>query len=269
MFTLLVAASVALTDSAALFSWDSLIAFFTLAMLEIVLGIDNIVVIAIVTGRLPKEQQPKARFIGLGLAMIMRILLLLFIGMIMKLTGPVFTVLGNGISGKDMILIGGGLFLIWKATHEIHGKIEGGGQHVSGKSATTFKSALITILALDLVFSLDSVITAVGMAKHVPIMIAAIVVSVIVMMIFSGPISSFIEKHPSVKMLALSFLLLIGVILTAEGFDVHIDKKYVYFAMGFSLMVEMINIKISSMSRKPSEGGHMVRPLPVPDEKAA
>ncbi|MBI1289926.1 TerC family protein [bacterium] len=245
MLTILAAAAAVATD-APLLSVDSLLAFLTLAMLEIVLGIDNIVVIAIVTARLSLEQQPRARLLGLGLAMVMRIVLLLFVGWIMKLTEPLFTVAGNAISGKDLILLGGGLFLIGKATHEIHHKMEGHAEGGAGKAAASFRNAILQILALDLVFSLDSVITAVGMSSQIPIMIAAIIVSVIVMMIFSGSISGFIGKHPSIKILALSFLLLIGVLLTAEGLDVHMDKKYIYFAMGFSLIVELINIKISS-----------------------
>jgi predicted tellurium resistance membrane protein TerC len=243
MLTLLALASAAATG-APLLSVESLIAFLTLAALEIVLGIDNIVVIAIVTSRLPVERQARARNVGLLLAMVMRIFLLLFIGIIMKLTAPLFTLLGNEISGKDLILLGGGLFLIAKATHEIHHKMEGHGPSSSGPKAATFRGAILQILALDIVFSLDSVITAVGMSSQIPVMIAAIIVAVIVMIIFSGPISGFIEHHPSIKVLALSFLLLIGVLLTAEGLDVHMDKKYIYFAMGFSLIVELINIRV-------------------------
>ncbi|MDX2174977.1 MAG: TerC family protein [Candidatus Sumerlaeia bacterium] len=230
---------------AALLSKESLIAFLTLAALEIVLGIDNIVVIAIVTSRLPIEQQARARNLGLGGAMFMRVGLLFAISWVMGLTATIFTAFGEAISGRDLILLIGGLFLMAKATHEIHQKMEvephGGG---GAKIAASFGKAIATILALDLVFSLDSVITAVGMAKHIEIMIAAVVASVLVMMAFSGHISGFIERHPTIKVLALSFLLLIGVVLTAEAFEVHLDKKYIYFAMGFSLLVELVNLRV-------------------------
>jgi len=255
LLTMLAAAGAAVSADTSIFSTEGLIAFLTLAMLEIVLGIDNIVVIAIVTQRLPKEQQPRARTIGLALAMIMRIVLLLFIGLIMKLKEPLFSIGSQGFSGKDLILLGGGLFLIAKATYEIHHKMEGDAHESGGKAAASFGAALAQILMLDLVFSLDSVITAVGMTPHVPIMIAAIITSVAVMMIFSGPISGFIESHPTIKILALSFLLLIGVLLTAEGFHVHMNKNYIYFAMGFSLIVEMINIRIST-KRKATAAAH-------------
>jgi len=241
-------------SNAPLLSADSALALLTLTALEIVLGIDNIVVIAIVTGKLPAHQQARARNIGLALAMITRVLLLLAIGWIMTLVAPLFTVLGNEISGKDLILLGGGVFLIAKATHEIHDKIEGPASptHPAQAAAASFGSAIATILALDVVFSLDSVITAVGMAQHIPIMITAVIIAVIVMMIFAGGISSFIEHHPTIKILALSFLLLIGVLLTAEGLDVHIDKKYIYFAMGFSLVVELLNLRVLKRREAPA-----------------
>ncbi len=220
------------------------IAFLTLVALEIVLGIDNIIFLSILAGKLPKEQQPRARTIGLGLAMGMRVLLLLSLAWLVKLTQPLFTILGEAISGRDLILIGGGLFLIGKSTHEIHGKLEGQEGHVSAKVKPSFTSVLIQIALLDIVFSLDSVITAVGMVENIQIMISAVVVSIFVMMFFSGPIGRFVEKHPTVAMLALSFLVMIGVALIAEGFDHHIPKGYIYFSMAFSVLVEMLNIRL-------------------------
>ncbi|MDH3267495.1 MAG: TerC family protein [Ignavibacteria bacterium] len=229
---------------------ESLIALLTLTVLEIVLGIDNIIFISILSGKLPKEQQNKARLIGLALAMISRILLLFSIVWIMKLTIPLFTVLGQEISGRDIILIAGGLFLIGKSTFEIHDKLEGEDSHSSGRAVKSFSNVIVQILLLDIVFSLDSVITAVGMAKELIIMVLAVVIAVIVMMVSSKGISDFVEKHPTVKMLALSFLLLIGVSLIAEGFQQHIPKGYIYFAMAFSVFVEMLNLKMKS-KRKP------------------
>ena len=220
------------------------IAFGTLTMLEIVLGIDNIIFISILSGKLPAEQQPRARFIGLALAMIMRILLLLTLAWIIKLTQPLFTVIGQEISGRDLILIVGGLFLVAKSTFEIHEKLEGEHGEKSARVAPSFGAVLVQILLLDMVFSLDSVITAVGMVDEVAVMIAAVVVAVAFMMVFAGPISRFVERHPTVKMLALSFLLLIGVTLMAEGFGQHISKGYIYFAMAFSVLVEMLNLKM-------------------------
>ena len=224
----------------------NLIALATLATLEIILGIDNIVVIAIVTAKLPAHQQKKARNVGLFLAALMRIVLLLFIGWIMKLTAPIFTIFGNELSGKDLVLIGGGLFLLYKAVHEIHDKIEGpaSATHPAKQAATTFGAALATIVGMDAVFSLDSVITAVGMADTLWVMIVAVLMAVGVMIIFAGKISSFIENHPTIKILALSFLMLIGVVLIVEGLDGHIGKKTIYFSMGFALMVELINLRI-------------------------
>lgn len=220
------------------------IAFATLTALELVLGIDNIVFISILAGKLPADQQKKARLVGLGLAMLMRVGLLFSLSWIISLTAPLFTVLGQEISGRDLVLIGGGLFLIGKATHEIHGKLEGEEGSGSTRVAPSFTSVIIQILLLDIVFSLDSVITAVGMVDEIWIMIAAVVVAILFMMAFASPISNFVDRHPTVKMLALSFLLLIGVTLLAEAFDRHIPKGYIYFAMAFSVFVEMLNLRL-------------------------
>ena len=233
----------------ALLTADGLIALVTLTAMEIVLGIDNVVFLAILVGRLPVDQQPFARRLGLSLALGIRIGLLLAITWIMGLTAPFFSVLGRGVSGRDLILLGGGLFLIAKSTHEIHEKLEGEEGAASAKVAASFTAVIIQILLLDIVFSLDSVITAVGMAEQVSIMILAVVIAVGVMLVSSGPISAFVEKHPTVKMLALSFLLLIGVSLIGEGLDQHIPKGYIYFAMGFSIFVEMINLRVRKKSK--------------------
>jgi predicted tellurium resistance membrane protein TerC len=219
------------------------IGFATLTVLEIVLGIDNVVFISILVGKLPKAQQDRARKIGLGLAMITRILLLLSLSWIIKLTAPLFRIIGSEISGRDLVLIVGGLFLLAKSTHEIHGSLEGDEGEKSRRVAPSFTSVLIQILLLDIVFSLDSVITAIGMVDEVAVMIAAVVVAVIFMMGFSGAISRFVHDHPTVKMLALSFLMLIGVTLIGEGFDQHIPKGYIYFAMAFSVAVELLNLR--------------------------
>ncbi len=223
------------------------IAFVTLTALELVLGIDNIVFISILAGKLPPDQQKKARLVGLGLAMFIRIALLFSLSWIIRLTAPLFVVLGQEISGRDLILIAGGLFLLAKSTHEIHGKLEGDEGHASARVAPSFTAVIIQILLLDAVFSLDSVITAVGMVDEIWIMVAAVVVAIIFMMAFAGAISRFVDRHPTVKMLALSFLLLIGMTLVAEGFDQHIPKGYIYFAMAFSVFVEMLNLRL----RKP------------------
>jgi predicted tellurium resistance membrane protein TerC len=220
------------------------VAFLTLCVLEIVLGIDNVIFIAILAGKLPPDQQARARFIGLALAMITRVLLLLSIVWMARLTAPLFWVFHHEVSGRDLILIMGGIFLVWKSTHEIHQKLEGEEGHGSARAAAAFSSVIIQIILLDIVFSLDSVITAVGMVNNIPIMIGAVIVAVIFMMFFSGPISGFVDRHPTVKMLALSFLLLIGVTLIADGFGQHISKGYIYFAMGFSVFVEILNIRI-------------------------
>lgn len=225
-------------------------ALLTLTVLEIVLGIDNIVFISILAGRLPEKQQPRARTLGLAVAMIARILLLLSITWVMRLTAPLFTIFGNEISGRDLILILGGLFLLAKATHEIHNKLEGETEHAAGvKRVTSFTSVIIQILLLDIVFSLDSVITAIGMARDVSIMVIAVIAAVVFMMVFAGAISDFVNRHPTVKMLALSFLLLIGVALLADGFEQHIPKGYIYFAMAFSVFVEMLNLRIRAKAK--------------------
>ena len=235
-----------------MFDWvtglEGWIALLTLTVLEIVLGIDNIVFISILAGKLRKEERERARRWGLSLAMITRLGLLLAITWVMGLTAPLFTVLSNEISGRDLILLAGGLFLIAKSTHEIHDKLEGEEGEDSGRTAASFASVIFQILLLDIVFSLDSVITAVGMAEHVSIMMAAVIIAVIVMLVSSRSIGEFVERHPTVKMLALSFLLLIGVSLLGEGLDQHIPKGYIYFAMGFSVFVEMINLRVRAKS---------------------
>jgi len=245
---------------------DNLVALLTLTLLEVVLGIDNIVFISILTGKLPKEQQPKAWRIGLSLAMFMRIGLLLSLSWVMSLTGTLFAPYGHEISGRDLILLLGGLFLLGKATWEIHDKLEGGAEHgPGGRPTASFGSVIVQILLLDLVFSLDSVITAVGMASHVYVMITAVVISIAVMLIFARAIGSFVERHPTIKMLALSFLILIGVLLVADGFGQHIPKGYVYFAMAFSLGVEMLNLRL----RKKTQPVEFKRPsVPEPPEDA-
>ena len=229
-----------------LFTVENLLALLTLTGLEIVLGIDNIIFIAILCGRLPPAQQGKARLLGLFLAMFMRIGLLLAISWVMSLTQPLFEVFRHSVTGRDLILLVGGLFLIAKATYEIHHKLEGGTPSEDAPMATaTFVGVLIQIVLLDIVFSLDSVITAVGMAQYLEIMIAAVVIAVGVMMAFAGAVAHFVEKHPTFKMLALSFLLLIGVVLVADGLGRHIEKGYIYFAMGFSFFVELLNLKVA------------------------
>ena len=227
------------------------IAFATLLALEVVLGIDNVIFIAILADKLPAGQRGRARRLGLTLAMGLRILLLLSIAWIARLTSPLFAVLGQEISGRDLILIGGGLFLIAKSTFEVHGALEGVDHgHGAGKAAS-FAAVIVQILALDLVFSLDSVIPAVGMTDRIGVMIAAVVGAVGVMMLFAGPIGDFVRRHPTVKMLALSFLILIGVSLLGEGLDFHIPKGYVYFAMAFSVGVEMINLRLRARAAEP------------------
>ncbi len=235
------------------------VAFLTLSVLEIVLGIDNVIFISILAAKLPEHQQAKARFIGLALAMITRILLLLSIAWMARLTTTLFGVFGHDFSGRDLILILGGIFLVWKSTHEIHQKLEGAEEaHGSGRAKAVFSSVITQIVLLDIVFSLDSVITAVGMVDNIAVMISAVIVAVIFMMCFAGPISGFVDRHPTVKMLALSFLLLIGVTLIADGFGQHISKGYIYFAMGFSVLVEILNIK----SRKSAEPVRLHQPYP-------
>jgi len=230
------------------FGWatsaEGWIALATLTALEIVLGIDNVVFISILAGKLRPADRARARRVGLSLAMIMRVGLLLSITWVMSLTAPLFAALGQEISGRDLILVGGGLFLLAKSTFEIHDKLEGEEGHGSAGVVASFAGVIVQILLLDVVFSLDSVITAVGMAEDVAVMILAVIIAVVVMLVAAGSISDFVERHPTVKILALSFLLLIGVSLLAEGFDQHIPKGYVYFAMAFSLFVEMINLRM-------------------------
>lgn len=229
------------------------LAFLTLTALEIVLGIDNIIFISILVGRLPPEQRGRGRTIGLALAMITRILLLLSITWVMGLSSELFSILGRGVSGRDLILFGGGLFLIAKSTLEIHGSLEGEQEQRDAKGRASFLSVIIQIAIIDIVFSLDSVITAVGMADHVEVMIAAVIVAVLMMMFMAGPISNFVDRHPTIKMLALSFLILIGVALVGEGVGFHIPKGYIYFAMAFSVLVEMLNIQVRKRMNRPQE----------------
>lgn len=238
---------------AELLTTESLIALLTLSSLEIVLGIDNIVFISILVAKLPEADQARARRIGLLLAMGMRIALLLAISWVMGLTRPLFSLLDHSFAGRDLILLFGGLFLVGKATWEIHDKLEGPGHTAegAGKARAAFGAILFQIVMLDIVFSLDSVITAVGMARHIEIMIAAVMIAVGVMLVFAGAISAFIERHPTMKMLALSFLLLIGVVLIADGFGQHVSKGYIYFAMAFSLFVEILNIRIRRAKAEP------------------
>lgn len=240
-----------------MFEWlsspEAWIALLTLASLEIVLGIDNIIFISILVGRLPAQQRQSGRLIGLGLAMGMRILLLLSLSWLMKLTAPLFTILGNEISGRDLILLIGGLFLVAKSTHEIHhAMVPEESEEQTNAKAANFFSILAQIAILDIVFSLDSVITAVGMADQIEVMVVAIILAVGVMMIAAKPIGDFVETHPTLKVLALSFLILVGVALIGESLDFHIPKGYIYFAMGFSVVVEMINIRMrKKLIRKP------------------
>ncbi|HET7219308.1 MAG TPA: TerC family protein [Vicinamibacterales bacterium] len=236
------------------------IALATLTFLEIVLGVDNIIFISILSGKLPPAQQPKARRVGLLGALVTRVLLLFSLAWIIRLTEPWFTVLGQEISGRDLILIVGGLFLLAKSTHEIHEKLEGEEGHASSRVAASFASVVVQIMLLDIVFSLDSVITAVGMVDELWVMVSAVIIAVAIMMLSAETISAFVHRHPTVKMLALSFLLLIGLSLLAEGFDHHIPKGYIYFAMGFSVFVEAINLRM----RKTVKPVHLHEPY-VPE----
>ena len=246
---------VALSDAAAaapaaeLFSVTSLISLITLASLEIVLGIDNIIFIAILAGRLPAAQQPRARRLGIGAAVVTRILLLLSISWVMGLTRPLFSLAGFTLTGKQVILLLGGLFLIGKSTYEIHDKLEGADHGPAARAATSMAAVIVQIMLVDMVFSLDSVITAVGMTPHVPIMIVAVLASAAVMLVFAGPVSDFVHRHPTIKILALAFLILIGVMLVAEGFGQHINRGYIYFAMAFSLVVELLNIRLRAKAK--------------------
>ena len=231
-----------------MFDWFSdpqaWIALATLTALEIVLGIDNIVFISILSDKLPHEQRARARLLGLAVAMIGRVALLLTLAWIMRLTNDLFSIAGHGLSGRDLILLAGGLFLIAKSTYEIHDKLEGAELGHRTTSRGALLAVVLQIMVVDIVFSLDSVITAVGMTPHIPIMIIAVLVAATVMLIFAGPISDFVHRHPTMKMLALSFLILIGVMLVGEAFGQHIDKGYIYFAMAFSLGVEFINMRL-------------------------
>jgi predicted tellurium resistance membrane protein TerC len=235
---------------------EALIALATLTFLEIVLGVDNVIFISILSGKLPAEQRRLARRLGLLAAMFMRLLLLLFIAWIAGLTTPLFALFGHTFSGRDLILGVGGLFLIGKATWEIHDKLEAGEGHAERRVAASFSSVILQVMLLDMVFSLDSVITAVGMAEALWVMVTAVILAVIVMMAAAEPISTFVERHPTIKILALSFLLLIGLSLVADGLGTHIPKGYIYFAMGFSVLVEMINIRV----RQKAEPVHLRRP---------
>lgn len=239
------------------------IAFATLTVLELVLGIDNVIFISILSGKLPEKEQPKARFIGLSLALVMRVILLFSITWVMGLVEPLFTVLGQSVSGRDLILLFGGLFLIAKSTHEIHGSLEGAEGEASQKVYAGFAGVIVQITLLDIVFSLDSVITAVGMVDNIWIMISAVVISMIAMILFAGSIGAFVQRHPTIKMLALAFLLLIGVTLIAEGMHQHIPKGYIYFAMAFSVFVEFLNIRL----RKKTKPVHLRNPFSDEDEK--
>lgn len=240
-------------------------ALLTLTALEIVLGIDNIIFISILTGKLPKERQDKVRTIGLALAMIMRIALLFSLSLIMRLTNPLFTVIGNEISGRDLVLILGGLFLLGKSTMEIHENLEGEENGKDAKPRNSYIGVFIQIMLLDIVFSLDSVITAIGMSNNLTIMVLAVVIAVIFMMFTSGSVSHLIEEHPSIKVLALSFLMIVGMALMGDGFDMHIPKGYIYFSMAFSVFVEVINIRLrKKLKQKPVK----LRHTPVADGDA-
>lgn len=228
------------------------LALATLTALEIVLGVDNIIFISILCGRLPESQRARARTIGLALAMFSRIALLFSLAWVMTLTAPLLSVFGKGISGRDLILLGGGLFLLWKSIHEIHNSLEGEEEEAGVSTAVATFGAVITQIAIiDIVFSLDSVITAVGMVDEVSIMVAAIVIAVGVMMVAAGPIGNFVDRHPTIKMLALAFLILVGVALIAEGWGMHIPKGYIYFAMAFSVAVEMLNLRMRARKQSP------------------
>jgi predicted tellurium resistance membrane protein TerC len=230
---------------------NSWLGLLTLTALEIVLGIDNVIFISILAGKLPAEKAERARKLGLLLAMLMRIALLFSITWLTRMTAPLFSALGQEISGRDLMLIGGGLFLLAKSTYEIHDKLEGGHGHATERVAPSLASVLIQIMMLDVVFSLDSVITAVGMVDQLSVMVIAVVVAVGFMLVFSGAISRFVNEHPTIKILALSFLILIGVLLVAEGFGQHIPKGYIYFAMAFSVGVEMLNMRMRKLAAQP------------------
>ena len=252
-----------------MFDWISSpggwIALITLTVLEIVLGVDNIIFISILSGKLPQHQQDRARRIGLLLAMLMRVALLFSIAWVARLKEPLFAVFGHGVSGRDLVLILGGLFLLAKSTHEIHENLEGEGAHGEARAVASFAGVLVQIMLLDIVFSLDSVITAIGMADELSVMILAVMIAVGVMMVAAGSISRFVERHPTVKMLALSFLLLIGMSLILDGVGQHVPKGYIYFAMGFSVFVEMINLRV----RRKSEPVELRRRFGGPEHRHA
>jgi len=235
------------------------IALATLTLLEIVLGVDNIIFISILVGRLPEHQRAKGRIIGLALAMLTRIALLFSLAWVMTLTAPLFSVFGKEISGRDLILIGGGLFLLWKSVHEIHNSLEGVEESGIKVAAASFGAVIVQIALIDIVFSLDSVITAVGMVDEIGVMVAAIVIAVIVMLVAARPIGEFVDRHPTIKMLALSFLILVGVALVAEGWDYHLPKGYIYFAMAFAVAVEMLNLRARARMRQ--DPLHLRKPL--------
>lgn len=236
-----------------LFQPEAWIAFITLVVLELVLGVDNVIFISILAGKLPVEQQQRARTTGILLAVVTRLLLLLSLSWIIKLTDPIVTISGFALSERDLILLAGGVFLIWKATHEIHEKLEGEQGHASAKVHAAFWSVIVQIMLLDIVFSLDSVITAVGMVDELPIMIAAVIIAALTMIFLATPLSKFVEERPTIKILALSFLLLIGFTLIVEGLHQHIPKGYIYFAMGFSVLVEILNTRLRQSPAQPVE----------------
>lgn len=259
-----------------MFEWvtpENLIALVTLIALELVLGVDNVIFISILASKLPQEQQARARKVGIALAVITRIMLLLSLSFIANLTTPLFTIAGVEFTGRDIILLLGGMFLIFKSVQEIHQKLEGEEGHTSKRVAATFNAVIVQIILLDVVFSLDSVITAVGMVNEIAIMVIAVIVAAAVMIVASGPIAKFVDEHPTIKMLALSFLLLIGFTLAIEAFDVHVPKGYIYFAMGFSVFVEMLNLRLLGKAKHPVKLRDAVAPEPskanAPAPKAA
>jgi predicted tellurium resistance membrane protein TerC len=230
---------------------ETWIAFITLVILELVLGVDNVIFISILAGKLPPAEQPRARTSGIMMAVITRLLLLFSISWIIRLEDPIVSLFGFSFSGRDLILLAGGVFLLWKSTREIHDKLEGVEGHASAKVHASFWSVVIQIMLLDIVFSLDSVITAVGMVDHIEIMVAAVIIAAVTMIFVATPLSKFVEEHPTIKILALSFLLLIGFTLIVEGFQLHIPKGYIYFAMGFSILVEMLNLRVRQRPAEP------------------
>jgi predicted tellurium resistance membrane protein TerC len=242
-----------LADFAAFKSYAAWASLATLTLLELVLGIDNIVFLSIITAKLPHDQQPRIRTIGLSLALVLRIALLFTISWVMQMDHALVTlpIVNRGLTGKDLILLGGGLFLMGKSTHEIYTKVEGEEEAPKARGAAFIPLVILQIMVIDMVFSLDSIVTAVGIAEHLSVMVAAMVVAVLGMMVFAGPVGNFINKHPSMKILALSFLLLIGVLLVAEAFGQHVDRGYVYFAMGFSVVVELINMRLRAPAAPP------------------